>query len=418
MDNRIAILGLGYVGLPLALEFSKVYNTIGFDINSDRVNNLKSGLDKTGQFDSNELLKSDLHVSFNLEDIKGANIYIITVPTPIDLHNNPDLSYLAEASKLVGKLIQNNNIIVFESTVYPGCTEEFCIPIIEKHSNLKYKQDFHCGYSPERISPGSENSDLKSIVKVVSGSSKKTTDKIYKLYDSIIDAGIYRAQSIKVAEASKVVENCQRDLNISLMNELALIFDRLDVDTNDVLDAAETKWNFSKFRPGLVGGHCISVDPYYLTYIAKSTGYFPEIISSGRRINNNMHKFISSKFVKLMSSKGIGLENATVLLFGVSYKPNCPDIRNSKVFDLYFDLKQYGLDIDIYDPIVSSKEVELKHGVRLVDNCRDKYYDGLIIAVPHDEFNDKNYLNCLKDDKNVVFDVYGVLDKNLTDCRL
>ena len=359
--KKIAIIGLGYVGLPLAVEFAKHFPVIGFDINKNRVNALKEGCDSTNEVDLNDLKKvlvtsaesswkKGLFFTDVIECIKAANIFIVTVPTPIDRYNSPDLSPLLKASEMIGSILKKKDIVIYESTVYPGCTEEECVPVLEETSGLQFNKDFFVGYSPERINPGDKVNTLTKIKKVTSGSTSEIADEIDNLYKTIIEAGTHKAPNLKVAEASKAIENAQRDVNISFMNELALIFDRVGIDTNDVLEAASTKWNFLKFKPGLVGGHCISVDPYYLAYKAVSLGYHPQVILSGRRVNDFMGQFVANKIVKLMIEKGHTIKASHILILGITFKENCPDIRNSKVIDIYHELKQFGLNVDIYDP--------------------------------------------------------------------
>ena len=403
-SHKIAVIGLGYVGLPLAFEFSKKYSTIGFDINEERVSELKSGIDNTLEIDIDTLSSTKLKFSSEIDNLKECNIYIIAVPTPINQDNSPNLKPLINATKMVGKLLCSKDIVIFESTVYPGCTEEECVPVLEEISKLKYNKDFFCGYSPERINPGDKVNTISNIVKVTSGSNKTTADIVDKLYNSIIKAGTYKAESIKVAEASKSIENAQRDLNISFVNELAIIFDRIGIDTTDVLNAASTKWNFLSYKPGLVGGHCIGVDPYYLTYKAEMEGYTPDVILSGRKLNSNMHVFICNKILKLMNQKGIAIQGSNALILGISFKENCPDIRNTKVVDLYSELKDYGINVDVADPLVSKDEAKKEYGINLLDKDIKSIYDVLIIAVPHDTFKEKIFLVILgRSDLKVLF---------------
>ena len=425
-DKRIAIIGLGYVGLPLAIEFGKNYKVLGFDINKNRVDELNSGKDRTNEADlevlrhvMNLAIESEeigLSFSSKKEDLKSYNIYIVTVPTPINKFKAPDLTPLLRASEVLGKVIKKDDIVIYESTVYPGCTEEDCVPVLEKYSGLKFNRDFYCGYSPERINPGDKVNTLTKIKKVTSGSTPEIAEVIDQLYKSIITAGTHKAPSLKVAEASKAIENAQRDVNISFVNELALIFDRMGIDTNDVLEAAGTKWNFLKYRPGLVGGHCIGVDPYYLAHKAESLGYNPQVILSGRRVNDNMGLFVANKVVKLMIQKGNTIKGARALLLGVTFKENCPDIRNSKVVDVHNELIQFGLDVDVYDPHADSKELSCEYGISLVANPIK--YDAVILAVAHDEFVHIN-LRELKNSENcVIFDIKAILDRNQIDGRL
>ena len=385
-EVKIAVIGQGYVGLPLAIEFGKKYSTLGFDINQTRINELNKGVDHTNETTQEQLTSSkQLTFSANINDIKDCNIYIVTVPTPIDEFKTPDLNPLRGASKMLGKILKKGDIIIYESTVYPGCTEEVCVPLLEKSSGLIFNSDFYCGYSPERIVPGDKINTLTTIKKVTSGSTPEIASFIDDLYSSIITAGTFKAASMKVAEASKAIENAQRDINISFVNELALIFDRVGIDTQDVLDAAGTKWNFLKYKPGLVGGHCISVDPYYLAYKAENLGYHPEVILSGRRVNNNMSTFVANKMIKMLIKAGKQIKGSKILILGVTFKENCPDIRNSKVFDVYRDFKEFGLEVDLYDPQADSEEVMYEYDVDLIPTI-EKKYDGILLAVSHKEF--------------------------------
>ncbi|MBM3432174.1 MAG: nucleotide sugar dehydrogenase [Bacteroidetes bacterium] len=425
-NSKIAIIGLGYVGLPLAIEFGKKYKVLGFDINQARIDELKLGKDRTNEANleglqfamdlASESGKVGLKFSSNIDELKSYNVFIVTVPTPIDQFKAPDLTPLLNASEMLGRLIKKDDIVIYESTVYPGCTEEDCVPVLEKYSGLKFNQDFYCGYSPERINPGDKVNTLTKIKKVTSGSTPGISELVDQLYKSIITAGTHKAPSLKVAEASKAIENAQRDVNISFVNELALIFDRMGIDTNDVLEAAGTKWNFLKYKPGLVGGHCIGVDPYYLAHKAESLGYQPQVILSGRRVNDNMGVFVAYKVVKLMIQKGITIKGAKALVLGATFKENCPDIRNSKVVDIYNELIQFGLNVDVYDPYADTKEVSLEYGISLVANPIK--YDAIILAVSHEEFIHIN-LNELKNSDNcVVFDIKAILDRNQIDGRL
>lgn len=417
--NIIGVIGLGYVGLPLSIAFSKKHKTFGFDTNSKRVEQLNNGIDTTHEADIGNLTKQlnqGLEIVSTIESIKDCNVFIVTVPTPITNFKTPDLSFLESASSSLGKILKKGDIVIYESTVYPGCTEEDCVPILEKTSGLKFNKDFFCGYSPERINPGDKINTLTKIKKVTSGSTPAVAEKVDQLYASIIEAGTHKASSIKVAEASKAIENAQRDLNISFVNELALIFDRIGIDTTEVIEAAATKWNFLKFKPGLVGGHCISVDPYYLAHKAESLGYYPEVILSGRRVNDNMGIFAANKAVKLMNQKGIPVRGAKALLLGITFKENCPDIRNSKVPDIYNELKSFGMIVSIYDPHANSDEVDKEFGIKMVSNLNQ--YDVIILTVAHDEFLRLD-LNVLKNQKNsVVYDLKSVLDINQVDSRL
>ena len=414
---KIAIIGLGYVGLPLAVEFGKKYSVLGFDINQTRIDELNNGYDRTQEMTSEEL-KSLQHLSFSTDkkQLNTCNIFIVTVPTPIDKYKKPDLIPLLSASRTVGKVLKKNDLVIYESTVYPGCTEEDCVPVLEKESGLKFNQYFFCGYSPERINPGDKINTLTKIKKVTSGSTPEIADFVDDLYASIIEAGTYKATSLKVAEASKAIENAQRDVNISFVNELALIFDKMGIDTSEVLEAAGTKWNFLKFKPGLVGGHCIGVDPYYLLHKSESLGYYPQVILSGRRVNDNMGIFVANKLIKLLIKKGHKIEGSKVLILGITFKENCPDIRNSRVIDVYQELKEFGVELDVYDPWANKQEVHEEYGVHLIKNLSEKY-DGILLAVSHDEFKSLNLEN-FKNNNAVVFDIKGVYDKNTVDARL
>ena len=417
MNKRIGILGLGYVGLPLALEFSKKYQVTGFDIDHARVDALKKGFDKTGQYSAKELqLNISLNFSNDSIDIADCNYYIVTVPTPVDNFKKPDLSSLLSCSALIGTVLKKGDTVIYESTVYPGCTEEDCLPVLEKYSGLKVDIDFSIGYSPERINPGDKVHTLTSIKKVVSGSNSRASACIQELYNSIITAGTHLAPSIKVAEASKVIENAQRDVNISFINELALIFDRMNIDTGDVLEAAATKWNFLNFQPGLVGGHCIGVDPYYLTHKAESLGYLPQVILSGRRINENMGTFIASKVVKMMIRKGQLIEGAKALVLGITFKENCSDIRNSRVIDIYKELSDFGITVDVYDPNVNAEEVQKEYGIRMLSSIESRY-EAIILAVGHEEFLEMDLVLC-KSELAVVFDIKSFFPRHLVDARL
>lgn len=427
--KKIAIIGQGYVGLPLAIAFSDFFPVIGFDINKTRIEELKQGLDRTLETDQKELKRArDLFHTSNqskgydasnsIADIADANVYIVTVPTPIDRYNSPDLSPLLKASKMLGELLTIGDLVIYESTVYPGCTEEECIPVLESFSGLKFNQDFFVGYSPERINPGDKVNSLQKVMKVTSGSTPEAGLVVDGLYKNIIEAGTHLAPSIKVAEAAKVIENAQRDVNISFMNELALIFDRVGIDTQDVLDAAGTKYNFLRFKPGLVGGHCISVDPYYLAQKATQLGYHPHVILSGREVNDQIASFIASKVVKLMIQKNIKFEGAKALVLGITFKENCPDIRNSKVIDMIHDLQEFGLKVDVYDPWVNVDDVKSHFNLDLLSSLPESAdYDSVILAVGHREFLHLD-LNNLKKNPSVVFDIKGILDRKLVDARL
>jgi UDP-N-acetyl-D-galactosamine dehydrogenase len=418
-NSKIGIIGLGYVGLPLAVEFSSKYDVIGYDIDITRITELNDYIDKTLEVDNNLLkkaLNSRLRLTSQTTILKDCNIYIITVPTPIDSKKNPDLSYLMNASKLVGSLIDKNDIVIYESTVYPGCTEERCVPILEKYSSLKYNKEFFCGYSPERINPGDKVNTLTRIKKVTSGSNTKTADLVDNLYSSIIKAGTFKAKSIKVAEASKAIENAQRDLNISFMNELAIIFDKMQLDTHDVLDAAGTKWNFLNFKPGIVGGHCIGVDPYYLLYKSKQLGYLPKVILSGREINDTMGTFIGKKVESLMKERAINLSKSKALILGITFKENCPDIRNSKVIDIYNYLSAKGVTCSIHDSFANHSEVQNKFDIKLITKFDE--YDAIILAVSHNNYKSLDFQKLKKTKESVIYDVKSILDRKIIDARL
>jgi UDP-N-acetyl-D-galactosamine dehydrogenase len=427
--KKIGVIGQGYVGLPLAIEFSKYFPVIGFDINAQRVLELNEGYDHTLEVDLDQL-RNAIHTAkeTNFEQgyeatadvnvLSTASIFIVTVPTPIDEYNAPDLRPLRKASKMLGKILKSGDIVIYESTVFPGCTEEVCVPVLEQASNLKYNKDFFVGYSPERINPGDKVNTLTKIVKVTSGSTPEIAEEVDQLYKTIIVAGTHKASSMKVAEASKAIENAQRDVNISFVNELALIFDRMGIDTHDVLQAAGTKFNFLKYKPGLVGGHCISVDPYYLAHKAVQLGYHPEVILSGRRVNDRMASFVASKTVKLMIAKDIHVKGATALILGVTFKENCPDFRNTKVIDIYKELVDYGITVDIYDPWASKVQVFKEYGVDILENLIDnKKYEAIIVAVAHNEFL-KLDLSRIKAEKAVVFDTKACMNRNNVDSRL
>ena len=418
MNEKIAIIGQGYVGLPLAIEFGKKYPTIGFDINASRIDDLKNGVDHTNEATPEQLRSAKrLIFSADINDIKEYNIYIVTVPTPIDEFKTPDLNPLRGASKMLGDILKKGDLVIYESTVYPGCTEEVCVPLLEQASGLIFNTDFFCGYSPERIVPGDKVNTLTTIKKVTSGSTPEIAIIVDDLYNSIITAGTFKAASMKVAEASKAIENAQRDVNISFINELALIFDKVGIDTQDVLDAAGTKWNFLKYQPGLVGGHCISVDPYYLTYKAENLGYHPEVILSGRRVNDNMSTFVANKMIKMLIKAGKQIMGSKILILGVTFKENCPDIRNSKVADVHKELIEFGLDVDAYDYEANTAEVKEDYGIDLLDEVKEKY-DGILLAVAHDKFSMLNIKSLKKDSKSIVFDLKGFLPRNQVDSRL
>ncbi|MCH2176147.1 MAG: Vi polysaccharide biosynthesis UDP-N-acetylglucosamine C-6 dehydrogenase TviB [Lentisphaeria bacterium] len=417
---KIAVIGLGYVGLPLAVEFGKKFDIVGFDIKPERIKELASGIDETLEVEEQELKSaSRLTFSSNPEDLSSCNFYIVTVPTPIDEHKQPNLTPLQKASQMLGKVISKGDIIVYESTVYPGATEESCLPIVEQISGLTYNEDFYAGYSPERINPGDKSHRLPDIKKVTSGSTPEVADFIDSLYAEIIKAGTYKASSIRVAEAAKVIENTQRDLNIALVNELSMIFHRLGIDTLEVLEAAGTKWNFLPFRPGLVGGHCIGVDPYYLTHKAQSTGYNPEIILAGRRLNDNMPKHVASEIIKLMINAGSPIKSANVLVLGCTFKENCPDIRNSKVFDLINELESYATSVDVYDPWANSSEViEEYDTITYQEQAKLKTsYDAIVLAVAHEELKSFDFKN-FSTHQTIVYDLKSVLPKDQVNARL
>lgn len=429
-ETKIAVIGLGYVGLPLGVAFAKLFPVVGFDTNAQRVQSITDGKDNTLEVSSRALAQVLLNSesfntinsigffpSANNKDIENANIYIVTVPTPIDESKRPNLEPLLTASKMIAEVLEKNDIVIYESTVYPGCTEEDCVPVLEKYSGLKFNKDFFCGYSPERISPGDKINTLTTIKKVTSGSTKEIGGFIDELYKSIITAGTYLAPSIKVAEASKAIENAQRDVNISFVNELALIFDQMNLDTNEVLKAAGTKWNFLPFKPGLVGGHCISVDPYYLVHKAESLGYHPAVILSGRRVNDQMGIFVANKLVKMMIKKEIPIKGAKVLILGITFKENCPDTRNTKVLDIHKELLSYNTEVYIYDPWADKKEVYLKYGIKLVENIDVSQYQGIILAVGHTKFLEIDF-NLLNDKKVVVFDTKNILNTEFVDASL
>ncbi len=416
-DYKIAIIGLGYVGLPLAVEFGKFFPTIGFDIDQQRVAELANGEDKTLEVSAEALTKpAFLTYTNQVEVLADSNVYIITVPTPIDAHNHPDLTPLKKASATVGQGLKKGDIVIYESTVYPGATEEDCVPVLEQVSGLKFNEDFFVGYSPERIVPGDKERTLTKIRKITSGSTPEVAEQVDQLYQKIITAGTYKAPSLRVAEAAKVIENCQRDVNISFVNELALIFDKMGIDTREVLEAAGTKWNFLPFRPGLVGGHCISVDPYYLAMKAEQLGHHPAVILSGRRINDQMGAFVASKVVKLMVQKGIPVKDAPVLVLGITFKENCPDLRNSKVIDVITELKEFGSSVEVYDPWASKEEVKHEYGLSLIPSINKKY-SAVILAVNHNEFLEMDVRDLLYD-RAVVFDVKGALPREIVDARL
>ena len=413
---KIAVIGLGYVGLPLAHAFSNKYSVIGFDIAQWRIDELSTGYDRTLELNEkqvNEALDNNMQFTCKLEDISDCNVYIVTVPTPIDKHKKPDLTPLIKASESIGKILKIDDIVIYESTVYPGATEEECVPILEKFSGLKFNKDFYCGYSPERINPGDKEHTVTKILKVTAGSTPKIGKKVDDLYASIITAGTHLAPTIKVAEAAKVIENSQRDINIAFVNELSMIFNKLDIDTNAVLEAAGTKWNFLPFRPGLVGGHCIGVDPYYLTHKAQEVGYNPEIILAGRRLNDNMGIYVASQIIKLMIKKGKKIEGAKVLVLGITFKENCPDIRNSRVIDVVKELQEYGCKIAVSDYWADADEVKSEYNLNLIDEVNSDDYDAVVLAVAHDKYR---MLKIGNNNQQVVFDIKSVLEN--ADARL
>ena len=422
MKNKISVIGLGYVGLPLATEFAKQYKVVGFDIDKSRIKELKEGKDKTGEIDLvafSKVLKAKngLQLTANPKDIADSNIYIITVPTPISNNKQPDLSHLLSATKMVAKALKRGDMVIYESTVYPGCTEEDCVPVLEKISTLVYNKDFFCGYSPERISPGDKVNTLTKIKKVTSGSNPQAAKKVDNLYKSIIKAGTYLAPSIKVAEASKAIENAQRDLNISFVNELAFIFDKMNIDTHEVLEAAKTKWNFLPFSPGLVGGHCISVDPYYLAFKSEKLGYKPSVILSGRNVNDKMGKFVASKVIKLMRSKVIAIKGANILILGITFKENCPDIRNTKIVDVYNEFISFGANVDVFDAVANKEQVKKELQIDLIKNYAVKQYSAIILAVAHTDFKVIDFKK-LQNSKTVIFDAKSFIPANFIDGRL
>lgn len=417
MKTKIAIIGLGYVGLPLARLFATKYSVVGFDINTKRISELNIGIDITQEVDKETLLsvlqydvnECGLHCTSNIEEIKDCNYYIITVPTPIDKYNKPDLSPLFKASETVGKVLKKNDIVIYESTVFPGATEEECVPILEKLSNLKFNVDFFVGYSPERINPGDKNHTVEKILKVTSGSTKETGIKVDELYKTVIIGGTHLAPNIKVAEAAKVIENSQRDINIAFVNELSKIFNLLEINTSDVLLAAQTKWNFLPFKPGLVGGHCIGVDPFYLAQKAQEKGYNPEIILSGRRINDSMGEYVATSVIKLMIRKEIPIKHANILILGITFKENCPDVRNTKIVDIISSLQSYGVNITVYDPWASCDDVMHEYGITSLNVLPKELYDGIILGVAHQEFLEIDF-DSLKKNISILYDVKGVLE--------
>jgi len=426
-QHKLAIIGLGYVGLPLAVEFAKKYPVVGFDINTFRINELKSGNDFTLEVEKDNLIsviadqntnENGLYFSDQLSDLSDCNVFIITVPTPVDKNNRPDLTPLYKASTTVGKVLKRGDIVVYESTVYPGVTEDECVPVLEKHSGLKFNVDFYCGYSPERINPGDKQHTVTKIKKVTSGSTPEIAEIVDQIYRSVIVAGTHKASSIKVAEAAKVIENAQRDINIAFVNELAKIFNRLGIDTHEVLEASATKWNFLPFKPGLVGGHCIGVDPYYLAQKAQEAGYHPEIILAGRRLNDGMGAYIAHEIVKLMIRNNVPIKHADILILGITFKENCPDVRNTKVIDIINELSSYNTNITIYDPWAKPEEVAHEYGVNTVTTLPEgKKYNAVVLAVAHKEFVDRDWNDVIKDN-GIVYDVKGCLDKTKVNARL
>jgi len=418
---RLGIIGLGYVGLPLAVEFGKKYPTMGFDINTKRVRELKQGHDFTLEVSGEELADSEfISYSSDVDDLKDCNVYIVTVPTPIDKNKQPDLTPLVKASAMLAKVINKDDVIIYESTVYPGATEEVCIPEVERHSGFVFNEDFYAGYSPERINPGDKERRVTNILKVTSGSTPEISDFVDSLYKSIVTAGTYQASSIQVAEAAKVIENTQRDLNIALINELAVIFNKLNIDTEEVLKAAGTKWNFLPFRPGLVGGHCISVDPYYLTHKAQAIGYNPEVILAGRRINDAMGAYVVSQLIKTMLKRKLPVNGANVLVMGFTFKENCPDVRNTGVIDILAELAEFEINVDVYDPWVNPEEAKHEYDVDLISAPKDGHYDAVIFAVAHNEFKalSASDIKALMKSEHVIYDLKYMLDADLADIRL
>ena len=420
-DLKLSIIGLGYVGLPLAVEFSRKRPILGFDINQRRIDELKSGNDFTLETTQEELAAAkDLSYSTNPDDLRTCNCFIVTVPTPIDEYKRPDLTPLIKASETVGKVLKKGDIVIYESTVYPGCTEEDCVPVLEKYSGLKFNQDFFCGYSPERINPGDKEHHITTIKKVTSGSTPEIADLIDELYNEIITVGTHKAESIKIAEAAKVIENTQRDLNIALINELALIFNKLGIDTEAVLKAAGTKWNFLPFRPGLVGGHCIGVDPYYLTHKAEAIGYHPQVILAGRRINDGMGVYVAGQLFKEMLKRRVQVLGARVLVLGLTFKENCPDLRNTRVIDVIRELQDYEIQVDVHDPWINGDQAQHEFGLDLVQTPLNHTYDGIILAVAHDEFKEMGAeaIHKLGKDNHVLYDLKNVFDLQESDLRL
>ena len=415
--EKIGIIGLGYVGLPLAVEFGKILEVIGFDINEARIAELRDGFDRTLEVDKQGLAAaSKLSFSSNIQDLIDANYFIITVPTPVDQYKKPDLMPLIKASETVGKSLKKGDVVIYESTVYPGCTEEDCVPVLEKFSGLKFNVDFFCGYSPERINPGDKQHRLPNIKKVTSGSTPEIAEMVDQLYKKIIKAGTHKASSIRVAEAAKVIENSQRDINIAFVNELALIFERMGIDTHEVLEAAGTKWNFLPYKPGLVGGHCIGVDPYYLTYKADSLGYYPQVILAGRRINDNMGIHIANRVIKLMTQNDLPVRKSKILVLGITFKENCPDIRNSRAIDVIRELQSFGADVEVYDPHADANEVKHEYDLSLIKELNKKY-SAIVLAVSHDQFKTLNW-PLIRNSNTIIYDVKGFLDKSSVTARI
>ena len=417
ISPSIAIVGLGYVGLPLAVAFAKKYAVIGFDINETRVMDLQNGKDITLECSAEEIQNAgNLIFTASLKDIAESNIFIVTVPTPVDADKRPNLKPLLEATAMIGAVLKKRDLVIYESTVYPGCTEEDCVPVLEKQSGLVFNQDFYCGYSPERINPGDKVNTLTTIKKLTSGSTPEIANKVDALYASIITAGTFKVSSIKVAEAAKSIENAQRDINISFVNELALIFDRMNIDTHEVLEAAATKWNFLPFKPGLVGGHCIGVDPYYLASKATSLGYHPQVILSGRNVNDQMSSFVTEKLIQLLNTSGLAVKGAKALVLGVSFKENCPDIRNSKAFEIYSQLSAAGMQVDAFDPYANEVEVKAKHNIQLVKDLGK--YDAIVLVVAHAFFKSLDYASLKASNKTIIYDTKAFLDRSIVTARL
>ncbi|VAW72178.1 UDP-N-acetyl-D-glucosamine 6-dehydrogenase [hydrothermal vent metagenome] len=419
-ETRVGIIGLGYVGLPLAVEFSKHFTTVGFDINSERINELKNDTDRTLEVEPEILQQSTLTFSGSISDLSHCNVYIVTVPTPVDENKNPDLTPLCSATQAIGTLLNKDDIVIYESTVYPGATEDTCVPILEKISKLTFNKDFYVGYSPERINPGDKEHRITSILKVTSGSTPDVAEYVDLIYRTVIIAGTHKASSIKVAEAAKVIENTQRDVNIALINELALLFNKMEIDTLEVLEAAGTKWNFMPFRPGLVGGHCIGVDPYYLTHKAQAIGFHPRIILAGREINDGMGAYVAETVIKLMTRKRITVVDSRILILGLAFKENCPDLRNTRVIDIIDEFDSYHAKIDVYDPWIDKQEAKQEYGFDLVDSPNQNEYDAIVLAVPHQEFLDlaTKQLRAFGKENCIIYDVKSILPRSLVDARL